>query len=101
MDLDLVRPGGDRVVDEVLDEFLLAAKALRFAVRGRDVAHLGQRQVSLLEALALAGIETPVTPERQLVDTGVGEQRVGDQITLRVWRDGREIEVAVVLQASD
>jgi S1-C subfamily serine protease len=28
------------------------------------------------------------------------KQRIGDQITLRIWRDGREIEVPVVLQAS-
>lgn len=28
------------------------------------------------------------------------KQRIGDQITLRIWRDGREIEVPLVLQAS-
>jgi S1-C subfamily serine protease len=47
--------------------------------------------------LAVAGI---AVDSIQGLLSALEEQRVGDQITLRIWRDGREIEVPVVLQAS-
>ncbi len=47
--------------------------------------------------LAVAGIPVDSIPG---LLSALDEQHIGDEIALRIWRDGREIEVSVVLQAS-
>ena len=47
--------------------------------------------------LAVAGIPVDSIPS---LLSALEEQRIGDEITVRIWRDGREIEVSVVLQAA-
>jgi S1-C subfamily serine protease len=47
--------------------------------------------------LAVAGIPVDSIPG---LLSALEEQRIGDEITVRIWRDGREIEVSLVLQAA-
>ncbi len=48
--------------------------------------------------LAVAGIRVDSIPD---LLSALDAQRIGDEIALRLWRDGREVEVSVALQAAD
>ncbi|MDX1572022.1 MAG: trypsin-like peptidase domain-containing protein [Xanthomonadales bacterium] len=48
--------------------------------------------------VALNGV--PITSVRDLLAV-LDEQRIGDQVTLRVWRDGREQDLSVILQGGN
>ncbi|MGB5253876.1 MAG: PDZ domain-containing protein, partial [Sedimenticolaceae bacterium] len=46
--------------------------------------------------LAVAGIRVDSIPD---LLSALDKQRIGDEVALRIWRDGRELQVSVVLQA--